>query len=340
LLTVVFSIKFHRFDTNSLLLICALGWAGLLLTTKASRLSISITRKTRLWTLSGLALIYLILLAWKGPNTLSLPQNILLTTYRTFSFQLFFAFTIFLAVLPFMDMSRRQGTSEKLLVGLLLYYLAVHFIIYSFGTPRWDTLREYLNMTFLRPGNTANSSGTREFLAFLPLLLFYVFGLPRVQSSLTGEKHKKWVGSFYAIVGLNLAVLTAVFIVPRLKFMVTHAESTAEELMETLGAPDMHNMYPETFALLNRIRAVTPETARVFLPPLKDERKSFPLQRLYPRKLVWWDAPGYKDDLRRADGDSFIATNPEWWPQYCEGKPDRVPLGAPGHWLCRVGNAH
>jgi hypothetical protein len=211
----------------------------------------------------------------------------------------------------------------------------VHFAIYTFGEPKWQVLSAYIDATFVHFGNSVNSSGTREMLAFYPIFVFFIACLPRVKENMEELVSSKTRSFVYAVVVLNLLALVGVFIYPRVRFIVSNINLTAAELMESTGIPDMPNFEPEIYGTLTRIREATDTSAVVFLPPLDGGHRAHPLQRLYPRRLFWGDLPGFEENIGKFPQNSYFVTRPDWHPEYCSNKP-RIKLNNKDYWICRM----
>ncbi|NIQ00798.1 MAG: hypothetical protein GWM98_10705, partial [Nitrospinaceae bacterium] len=141
------------------------------------------------------------------------------------------------------------------------------------------------------------------------------------------------------IIVLNLGTLWLVFLMPRLEFMGAHRGLDLEQLKTTRGAPDMPNLYAETYRISQRVRSVTPESATIFLPP-GDRAGSFrapATQTLFPRRLVFGDAADFRRRLKRAKKtpQAYFVFRPGWFPEVCREKP-RVRLNDQGFGLCRL----
>ncbi len=132
-------------------------------------------------------LCYLFLFFVAGPKSLPPWTAIYLGVYRTLFFQLFFSFTVLLGLVIFLN-SLKDLSTDRLYTGLfLIFYMLTHYALYTFAEPKWQDLGSYLDATFIHPGNSANSSGTREMLAFYPVFVFFVSNLPWVKASFEHE---------------------------------------------------------------------------------------------------------------------------------------------------------
>ncbi len=171
---------------KSLLAIAILLWilCGLYQT---GRLDRAISVRQGLFMAFGLSALFLLLLIFKGPKSLDFFSAVLIGFYRTFAFQLFFSFSLGLVALIFLEDISRLSSAKKLLGLCLAGYLAVHFAVYTYTEPKWTEWGPYLDAVFIHPGNAANSSGTREYLAFFPALIFFISTLPVVKKSLSDD---------------------------------------------------------------------------------------------------------------------------------------------------------
>lgn len=333
--TLTFKVS-HGIHIYGVVVVCvSVGICSFLYVLGALRIKSRVTAKKLWWGIAVVAMVFVILLSTKGPKSVSPGQAVLLGFYRTVFFNVFYSFTLFLAGLLFFERLRKLPDAEKYLGGFLIAYLFVHFAIYTFGEPKWQVLSAYIDATFVHFGNSVNSSGTREMLAFYPIFIFFITCLPRVKESMEALISSKTRSFVYAVVVLNLLVLIGVFVYPRGRFIVSNINSTSAEIMESTGIPDMPNFEHEVYGTLNRIREATDSSAVVFLPPLDGGHRSHPLQRLYPRKLFWGDLPGFEENMSKFPRNSFFVSRPDWYPEFCSNKP-RIKLNNKDHWMCRM----
>ena len=110
---------------------------------------------------------------------------------------------------------------------------------------------------------------------------------------------RNWVENMIlGIIGFNIVVLMYVFLIPRTQFMVGHWELSSEALMETPGAIDTPNQYSRTYKVANSIRKFTEENSIILMPADNWEfgsNRSVVIQRLYPRKVYFFDDDGFYD---------------------------------------------
>lgn len=318
------------------LAVCVLaGICLLLFVFGALRIKSRMTPKSLVLGGAIIVLLFVILLSTKGPKSVSPGQAVILGLYRTVFFNVFYSFTLFLAGFLFVGHAKKLRDAEKYMGGFLIAYLSMHFAIYTFGEPKWGALSAYLDATFVHFGNSVNSSGTREMLAFYPIFVFFITCLPQVRESMEALVSTKTRGLVYMVAVLNLLVLLGAFVYPRGRFILSNMSLTAAEIMETPGVRDMPNAAYETYGTMNRIREATDSSATVFLPPLDGGHRSHPLQRLYPRKLFWGDVPGFEENMSKLPGDSYFVTRPDWYPEYCSNKP-KIQVNNKGYWICRM----
>ncbi len=154
---------------------------------QTGRLNREISGKQCLLLAGVLSALFILLLAFKGPKTLDPLLALLIGGYRTFAFQLFFSFSLGLAALIFLEDISRLSSAKKLLGLCMAGYLAVHFAVYTYTEPKWTEWGPYLDAVFIHPGNSANSSGTREYLALFPAFIFFISTLPVVKKSLSDD---------------------------------------------------------------------------------------------------------------------------------------------------------
>lgn len=142
----------------------------------------------------------------------------------------------------------------------------------------------------------------------------------------------------YAIVGLNLLVLSGAFLVPRTQVMVSQWGMSMDEKLETHGAPDMPNTLSESFIMMNKIKAHTEPESSVYFPPLKEgEHRSPAIKVLYPRKIFQSEAGGSESLFPEPEKSApiYLVVGPEWNAGACAEKPT-LELGVWDYRMCRL----
>ena len=134
-----------------------------------------------------LAAVFFAVLAVGGPQSVSFGNAIVLGLYRTLFYNIYFSFTVFLALLIFLEPWKNWADSSRFLGGFLAAYLLLHFAIYTYMPPKWYNLTAYIDATFIHPGKAANSSGVREMIAVYPVLVFFVSCFSRIKMSFENE---------------------------------------------------------------------------------------------------------------------------------------------------------
>jgi hypothetical protein len=143
------------------------------------RWSLKLSTLIKTGLLAGIIYITYILL----DNTRSVPgwEKLLIALYRTLVVNVFYLFTAFLAVFIFLGRLKNIPNLNKMFALFLVLFPLVHFAIFSYSTPKWLTLGEYLNATFLSPGDSVNLSDTRGMISMYPLFLFFIASIPTVR---------------------------------------------------------------------------------------------------------------------------------------------------------------
>jgi len=154
--------------------------------------------------------------------------------------------------------------------------------------------------------------------------------------------NRKWVeNAILGVVALNILVLTFVFLIPRTKFMVDHWRWESEALMESSGAMDTPNQYPETYKVVNQVRKIVPDESIIFMP-LDYEyfglNRSVVIQRLYPRKIYFLgDDDGFEQVLSPLNTfeEVYVVLNDRRRKEYCT-IDSMKPLSNSGFGVCRI----
>jgi len=159
-------------------------WALVFLNLK---LSFNFNRKQLIGMGALAAVLYLALMVVGGPQRVSLGKALMITSIRSISVHVFYMGTSFLALFLFREKLRSLSQPVKLLGWLLIFYPLVHFLIFSYSEPKWTEISTYLEVLWVHPGHSINLSDTRGMLAFYPILLFFIAGLPVIKRGFENE---------------------------------------------------------------------------------------------------------------------------------------------------------
>ena len=145
---------------------------------------------------------------------------------------------------------------------------------------------------------------------------------------------------FLWVAGLNLVTLGLVFLLPRLVFILQHADMSREEFLTTAGTWDLPNPYASSFELAYVLRSATPESAVLYLPP-SGGRHTHPaaLYRvLLPRRVLFGVSPeeGPQIENTRDARPRWLVAGPDWQARGCAGRITRPLLPETGLVLCRL----
>ena len=141
------------------------------------KLKVSTLIKTGL--LAGMIFIIFISMDNSGP----VPgwKKLSIAIYRSLTVHGFYLFTVFLSVFIFFSRLKNIPSLNKLFGMFLVFYPLVHFAIFSYSPPKWETFGEYVSATFIYPGNLVNLSDTRGVMSMYPLLLFFIASIPSIR---------------------------------------------------------------------------------------------------------------------------------------------------------------
>ena len=141
------------------------------------KLKVSTLIKTGL--LAGMIFIIFISMDNSGP----VPgwKKLSIAFYRSLTVHGFYLFTVFLSVFIFFSRLKDVPSLNKLFGMFLVFYPLVHFAIFSYSPPKWETFGEYVSVTFIHPGNLVNLSDTRGVMSMYPLLLFFIASIPSIR---------------------------------------------------------------------------------------------------------------------------------------------------------------
>ena len=254
--------------------------------------------------------------------------------FRLLTSHIFFAGTVFLMVFLFTERLRQLTPAEKTLGILLLSFLLAQFFIYAYAGLKWPTLSQYINNTFLFPGNSINLSDTRGTIAFYPIFIFFIFCLPKIRNSINSG----WVRRLlFSIVAINLTFILVVFAGPRIKFMVDNFEKSHEQLTETSGPLDLPNQFAKTYQVAHQLRKHVVRGQSLFLPPSTREGsfRSVMTQVLFWQKLTFSDDPFFKINLEREGSHAHAVGRYGRKGELCYGMEGKS-LGDTGFVLCQL----
>jgi hypothetical protein len=145
-------------------------------------------KKTRLLGMGALAVgLYLALMVAGGPKLVSLGKALLITSIRSISVHVFYMGTVLLGVFLFREKLRALSEPVKYLGWLLIFYPLMHFLIFSYSEPKWTQVSTYLEILWRHPGHSINLSDTRGMLAFYPILIFFIAGLPVMKRGFSND---------------------------------------------------------------------------------------------------------------------------------------------------------
>jgi len=151
----------------------------------------------------------------------------------------------------------------------------------------------------------------------------------------------RWVRKIIiGIVTGNLVILATFFLFPRIQFLLAHRDLTPSQWIETAGSRDMPNQLTQTYAVVNRIRELTPTDATIFMPPgdrMQGSFRSATIQILYPRKIFFGEDDNFSRELKSADPskESYFVYSSEWEPEFCK-QSSRIALTNFGFGMCRL----
>lgn len=127
------------------------------------------------------AIVCIIFIFMDNSGTVPGWKKLSIALYRTITVHGFYLFTVLLSGFIFLGGLKNIPDRNKLFALFLVFYPLVHFGIFSFTTPKWDTFGEYVTATFIHPGNSVNFSDTRGMISMYPLLLFFIASILSVR---------------------------------------------------------------------------------------------------------------------------------------------------------------
>jgi len=126
-------------------------------------------------------IIFIIFISMNSSGPIPGWKKISIALYRTIIVHGFYLFTALLFGFIFLCKLKDIPKLNKLFVIFLVFYPLVHFAIFAYPPPKWDTFGEFVSATFIHPGNSVNLSDTRGMISMYPLLLFFIAGIPSVR---------------------------------------------------------------------------------------------------------------------------------------------------------------
>ena len=164
--------------------ICAFLWIlALGLVWGRWKLSESSVRLALIFSVVG----YVLLLFLFATGTVPVWKKLAISFYRTSVVHGFYLFTMSLAIFIFFEKFKTLSEQKKTLGFFLILFLCTHLAIFSYSTPKWPTLGEFVYATFIQPGNSVNLSDTRGMMSFYPIFIFFISSLPFVRRGIINE---------------------------------------------------------------------------------------------------------------------------------------------------------
>ena len=130
---------------------------------------------------------YVLLLFLFATGTVPVWKKLAISFYRTSVVHGFYLFTMSLAIFIFFEKFKTLSEQKKTLGFFLILFLCTHLAIFSYSTPKWPTLGEFVYATFIQPGNSVNLSDTRGMMSFYPIFIFFISSLPFVRRGIINE---------------------------------------------------------------------------------------------------------------------------------------------------------
>jgi len=316
---------------KQLMLACLGLWLGisLVLITRIRltyRIAIGISGFVFLVCLIGLILV--------APVNVSFFTTLIIRLFRLFAVHIFFIGTALLAIHLFYGRMSQLSIEEKLFGALSLLFISTQFMIYAYSGLKWPTFTHYLNNTFYQPGNSINLADTRGTIAFYPLLVFFVFCLPKIKQVIENKFHKKYL---MAIMAINLAVILVVFAGPRIKFIFQHFDKSYKEVTETSGPTDLPNQYALSYKVANELQKKV-ERGRPLVISMSSHEgliRSVMIQILFRHNLIFSDDFDYKQKMKNIHNAYAINYNNEKNGLCVETNAEK--LGDTNFLLCNIG---
>ena len=130
---------------------------------------------------------FIVLLFVPGGGTVPVWKKLAISFYRTSVVHIFYLFTSSLMIFIFFEKLKALSEEKKILGFFLILFLCTHLAIFSYSTPKWPTLGEFVYATFIQPGNSVNLSDTRGMMSFYPIFIFFISSLPFVRRGIINE---------------------------------------------------------------------------------------------------------------------------------------------------------
>ena len=131
--------------------------------------------------------IYFLVLFMLGAGQVPTWKKIAISLYRTSTVHIFYLFTTSFIIFVFFEKLKDLSEQKKMLGGFLILFLFVHLAIFSYLTPKWGALGEFINATFFQPGDSVNLSDSRAMMAVYPIFIFFISLLPFVRRGMENE---------------------------------------------------------------------------------------------------------------------------------------------------------
>ena len=315
---------------KQLMLACLGLWlgVGLVLLTR-----IRFTLRISIWVSIFSFLVCLIGLILVVPASASIMNTLSIRLFRLFSVHIFFVGTALLMIYLFIGRIQKLSLVEKTLGAFLALFISTQFMIYAYSGLKWPTLSHYIHNTFYQPGNSVNLSDTRGTIAFYPVLVFFVFCLPKIKEGIEfGVVRKKLM----AIVAINLVFILLVFAGPRIKFLVEYSDKSYKQITETPGPDDLPNQFVRSYQVASTLIKKVDKQRPLFIPidPLEGLARSVIIQMLFRHNLIFTDDQDFTQKLEGAKNAYAVSFNGER-NDLCVGVKGES-LGGTGFVLCQV----
>ena len=151
---------------------------------------------------------------------------------------------------------------------------------------------------------------------------------------IASEHTRKFI---YLLVAMNLLVLMAIFILPRIQFMLENSEKEFSQIQQTQGSKDLPNQISLSYQIAHRVDQQIPITAAVFLPPKEHPGafRSAMVQVLFPRRLFSADMEDFDENFNNLQPfpQAYLVFSPDWQADFCPLEK-RVQLNDLGWGLC------
>ena len=228
---------------------------------------------------------------------------------------------------------RQLNIEEKFFGALAAFFIFTQFMVYSYSGLKWPTFIHYVNNTFYQPGNSINLSDTRGTIAFYPLLVFFVFCLPKLKQKIENQIVKKYL---MAIVAINLTVILIFFAGPRIKFIIQHSNKSYEQISETSGPDDLPNHFSVSYKVANELKKKV-ERGRPLVVDMGTNDgliRSVIIQVLFRHNLIFSDDIDSQKKIKSIEG-AYVVTFNNVENGLCT-KTNTERLGNTGFVLCKV----